>query len=254
MSADGLQREGAFAQAVLDARAPVPTALAGRDGRSAERRFAVYRNNVYTSLINLLAGRFPVTAELVGDEFFRAMAREHVEKTPPNSAVLLLYAAEFPDFIGDFPPASSVPYLADVARLEMAWHRAYHAADAEPLTQEAFVALGPRVEELVLSFHPSASLVRSPYPVITIWEHTMRDDDDEPGQLPADGEDALVLRPALEVAVRRLPPGGAAFIEALMAGATMPAAAAAALEQTPEFDLSANLAGLMRSGALVGAH
>jgi hypothetical protein len=90
--------------------------------------------------------------------------------------------------------------------------------------------------------------------MITIWEHTMRDDDDEPGQLPADGEDALVLRPALEVAVRRLPPGGAAFIEALMAGATMPAAAAAALEQTPEFDLSANLAGLMRSGALVGAH
>jgi hypothetical protein len=252
MSADGLQREGTFAQAVLDARAAVPTALAGRDGRSPERRFAVYRNNVFASLINLLAGRFPATAKLVGDEFFWAMAREYVEKTPPNSAVLLLYGAEFPDFIGDFPPASSVPYLADVARLEMAWHRAYHAADAEPLSQEAFVALGPRVEEVVLSFHPSASLVRSSYPVIAIWERTMRDGDDEPVQLPFDGEDALVLRPALQVAVRRLPPGGAVFIAALMAGAKMRVAAAAALDQTPEFDLAANLAGLMWSGALVG--
>jgi hypothetical protein len=252
MSANGLQREGAFAQAVLDAGASVPIALAGRDGRTAERRFAVYRNNVYASLINLLAGRFPATAKLVGDEFFRAMAREYVEKTPPSSAVLLLYGAEFPDFIGDFPPASSVPYLADVARLEMAWHRAYHAADAEPLSHDAFVALGPRVEEFVLSFHPSASVVRSSYPVTTIWERTMRDGDDERARLPAGGEDALVLRPGLQVAVRHLPPGGAAFIESLMAGAKIPVAAGAALEQEPDFDLAVSLAGLMRSGALVG--
>jgi hypothetical protein len=252
MSAEGLRREGAFAQAVLDAQAAVPAALAGRGGRSADRRFAVYRNNVYASLINLLAGRFPATAKLVGEEFFRAMTREYVEKTPPNSAVLLRYGAEFPDFIGAFLPASSIPYLADVARLEMAWHRAYHAADVGPLSQEALVALGPCVEEVALSFHPSASLVRSPYPVITIWERTMRNDNDEPGQLPADGEDALVLRPDLQVAVRRLPSGGAAFIEALMAGAKMPAAAATALEQAPDFDLASNLAGLMLSGALVG--
>ncbi len=252
MTSGGLQREGAFAQAVLDARAAVPDSLAGRDGCGADRRFAVYRNNVFASLIDLLGGRFPATAKLVGEEFFRAMAREYVETTPPNSAVLLLYGAEFPDFIGAFPPATSVPYLADVARLEWAWHQAYHAADAEPLSQDAFVALGPRIEEVVLSFHPSASLVRSPYPVVTIWERTVGDHDDEPSQLPEGGEDALVLRPALEVTVRHLPPGGAAFIEALMAGAKMPVAASTALEQAPEFDLTANIAGLMRSGALMG--
>lgn len=253
MTLDGTQRESLFAQAVLDARSAVPAALARRDGRSSERRFAVYRNNVYASLIDLLAGRFPATVKLVGDEFFRAMTREYVERAPPNSAVLLLYGAEFPNFIAAFPPASSVPYLADVARLELAWHQAYHAADGEPLSQVALAALGSRVEDVAFSFHPSTRLVRSQYPVVTIWERSFNEQNDEGAPLPVGGEDALVLRPALQVSVRRLPPGGASFAEALMQGTNLAVAAAAALDGEPAFDLALNLAGLTRSGALVGA-
>ena len=252
MTTDAAQREGAFAKALLDQDAGVPDAVKGRDGSGPARRFAVYRNNVYASLIDALAGRFPATAKLVGEEFFRAMARDYVEKAPPRSAVLLQYGGDFPDFIGAFPPASAVPYLADVARLEWASHQAYHAADAEPLSQEALTALGERAEDIGFVFHPSATVVRSEYPVITIWELTLRDGEDEPGRLPAGGEDALVLRPALQVTVRRLPPGGAAFAEALMAGEKLPAAAGIASDLEPAFDLAANLGGLMRSGAFVG--
>ncbi|WP_141701617.1 DNA-binding domain-containing protein, partial [Methyloceanibacter marginalis] len=86
----------------------------GRRGKSPSRRFAVYRNNVYASLIDVLGSRFPVSARLVGEEFFRAMARIYVAQTPPASPVLLHYGAEFADFVGTFPPASAVPYLACV--------------------------------------------------------------------------------------------------------------------------------------------
>ncbi|MGA9539932.1 MAG: DNA-binding domain-containing protein [Methyloceanibacter sp.] len=252
MSTDAVQREATFARAVLDAAAGVPAVLMGRNDASANRRFAVYRNNVYAGLINALAGRFPATAKLVGEEFFRAMAREYVEKSPPSSAVLLLYGADFSDFMGAFPPAFPVPYLADVARLEWAWHTAYHAADAEPLSQDALAALVARADDIALRLHPSLSVIRSPYPVVTIWELALRDGKDEPGRLQADGEDALVLRPALQVTVRRLPRGGAAFVQELMEGKNLPVAAAAVLESEPGFDLAANLAGLMRSGAIEG--
>ena len=252
MSTDAVQCEATFARAVLDAAAGVPVSLTARIGSSPARRFAVYRNNVYAGLINALAGRFPATAKLVGEAFFRAMAREYVEKSPPSSAVLLLYGADFPDFMGAFPPAFPVPYLADVARLEWAWHRAYHAADVEPLSQDALAALVARADEIALKLHPSLSVIRSIYPVVTVWELALRDGEDEPGRLQADGEDALVLRPALQVTVRRLPRGGAAFVQALMEGKNLPVAAAAVLEAEPDFDLVANLAGLMRSGAIVG--
>ncbi|MGK2921822.1 MAG: HvfC/BufC N-terminal domain-containing protein [Methyloceanibacter sp.] len=246
-----LDLEGAFARAVLDAEADVPAPVVGRQGGSPSRRFAVYRNNVYASLIDVLGSRFPVSARLVGEEFFRAMARLYVEKTPPASPVLLRYGADFADFIGAFPPASAVPYLADVARLEWAWHRAYHAKDAAPLSLSDLAEVGETAEGAVLTLHPSLQVVCSDYPVVTIWQLALRDGENEPARLPAEGEDALVVRPNLEVEVRRLPSGGAHFVKALAEGATLLEAASRASGEAPAFDLEANLAGLMTSGVIV---
>lgn len=248
----GLEFEGAFARALLDADADVPASLVGRRGASASRRFAVYRNNVYASLIDVLAKRFPASARLVGDEFFRAMARVYVERKPPGSPVLLYYGADFADFVSSFPPASPVPYLADVVRLEWAWHTAYHAKDAVPVSLSALAEVGESAERAKLNLHPSTRLLRSPYPIITIWQLAVREGDDAPIQLPADGEDALVVRPLAEVEVRHLPAGGGAFVEALLAGATLSEAARNSFRETPSFDLKMNLAGLISSGAIIG--
>ena len=245
------EAEGVFARAVLDPEAAVPTALT-RKGTTPLRRFGVYRNNVYASLIDVLAARFQVTARLVGETFFRAMAREFVHAEPPRSPVLLRYGAGLPDFIAGFPPAAPVPYLADVARLEWARHAAYHAADAEGLPLEALQVAVNGVERATLSLHPSLGVVRSVYPVVTIWQLAMREGEDEPARLPADGEDALVARPKLIVDVRRLPEGGADFVLALQGGASLQKAAEVAGTATPSFDLEANLAGLMSSGVIVG--
>jgi hypothetical protein len=110
----------AFADAVLDANAAVPTTLSRKAGGVPSRRFGVYRNNVYASLIDVLAGRFAAVMRLVGEEFFRAMARAYVEGEPPRSVVLIRYGASFPTFVAGFPPAASVPYLGDIASLEWA--------------------------------------------------------------------------------------------------------------------------------------
>jgi hypothetical protein len=242
--------QGAFARAVLDASAGVPGPLVCNAGGTPSRRFGVYRNNVYVSLIDALANRFPVVARLVGDEFFRAMARVYVEKDPPCSPVLLFYGEGFADFVADFPPAVPAPYLADVMRLEWAWHAAYHAADAEPLPLEALSAVSEGAAEARIALHPSLRVVRSPYPIITIWQLAAQDRGDEPARLPADGEDVLVVRPKLDVEVRHLPEGGAAFVLALKEGASLQEAAARAMDGAPAFDLAVNLAGLVGSGAV----
>ena len=57
-----------------------------------------------------------------------------------------------------------------------------------------------------------------------------------------------MTRPGLEVAVRHLPPGGAAFLLHLIAGETLGAAAAAAFSDYPQFDLSASIAGMIEAG------
>lgn len=242
----------AFVGAVLDAEAAVPAPLARKDGGAPSRRFGVYRNNVYASLIEVLSGRFPVVARLVGDEFFSVMARFYVERDPPRSAVLIRYGMGFPEFVASFAPAAAVPYLANVASLEWAWHAAYHAPDAAPLPLAELAGGIDHAEGAVLTLHPSLSVVSSYYPIVSIFELNAQEGDVPPTRLEAGGEDALVVRPHFDVEVRRLPEGGAPFILALKGRRTIGEACATALGEAPGFDLEANLAGLIGSGAIIG--
>lgn len=247
-----LQRN--FAHALLDAESSVPDAVTSYTARAPQKRFAVYRNNVVAGLVEALRTQFPVTERIVGGEFFAAMARVYVVTTPPRSPLLVLYGEGFPAFIGDFAPAEDVPYLADIARLEVARTRAYHAADAAPLEPAAWQTLDPGVlSDVRVVLHPSVQILRSIHPIVTIWSMNA-------GETPLapiedwQAEDAVIARPLLDVEVRRLPAGGAAFLTALAEDAALGAAVTLAAAEYGAFDLAANLAGLIGAGLAIELH
>jgi hypothetical protein len=244
--------EKALASALLDAEHPVPSGITAHNAALPARRFAVYRNNVVAGLGKALKRRYPVVERLVGEEFFMAMAREFVTERPPRSPLLATYGDEFAAFIAAFEPGRELPYLADVARLEAARTRAYHAEDAAPICADQFATLDAElIEDIRIDLHPSAEIVRSPYPIVTIW--AMNSGEQELGPIEDyRSEDALVARPYLEVEVRTLPPGGAAFLLALADGLSLRDAAEAGLADSLDFDLTSNLAGLIGSGLARG--
>jgi hypothetical protein len=246
------ERQRDFAAALLDAALPMPIGLVGPDGEPSPKRFAVYRNNVVVGLTEALKDAFPVVHRIVGAEFFQAMARAYVVIEPPTSPILLDYGAGFPDFIGEFEPAATLPYLADVARIERAWTEAYHAPEASPLDPVAFTAIEPdQLPEIRLLLHPSVRVVRSQFPALTIWQMNVGDGVPAPVDL-AGGEDVFVVRPMADVEARSIPRGSLEFIQALAGGVSVLAAMEAAITADCRFDLSANLSDLMRAGALVG--
>jgi hypothetical protein len=240
-----------FAGALLDADRALPEGVTSHTAAKPERRFAIYRNNVVVGLIEAIESRFPVVKRLVGDDFFRAMARVFVTAYPPHSPLPMVYGDEFPDFIAGFEPAADIPYLADVARLEALRTKAYHAADASCLDPSAFAALDPaRLGELRVKLHPSVSILRSAYPIVTIWAMNAGEMVLAPIEDWRD-EDALVSRPLYEVFVQTLPSGGATFLTSLWEGRTLAVAAAAGFADTGAFDLAFNLAGLIGSNIVV---
>lgn len=242
----------AFAAALLDPARPVPSAVGQPGAAGSARRFAVYRNNVVVSLTGALATRFPAARRIVGDEAFGALAAAFVRTSPPRSPVMATYGDGFADFVARAPDLDAAPYLADVVRLEAARTRAYHAADAEPIGPDAFATLDPdRLDRLVVALHPSVEIVRSRYPLVTIW--AMNAGEAELGPIEDwSGQDALVARPAMEVTARRLPPGGGAFLEGLARGRPLGVAARRAARTDPDFDLTRNLIGLVEAGLAVG--
>jgi Putative DNA-binding domain len=240
-----------FAAALVDPATRLPEGVRGPNGRPAPRRFAVYRNNVIVGLVGAVAGAFPAVKRIVGDDFFNAMARAYVSAEPPTSPVLMDYGTRFADFIATFEPAASLPYLADVARIERAWHEAYHAAEADSLGAADLAGIGEaELPALTFVLHPSLRIVRSAYPALTIWRMNTRDGPIAPVDLHAGGEDALIVRPEAIVDVRLLPAGGASFIGILSAGGSLCEAAARGAE-SDDFDLSASIAGLIGSGSVV---
>jgi len=242
--------------ALLDPGLPCPPELVAWNGSDPTPRLAVYRNNVVSSLIDALAQTFPVVQELVGVPFFRAMTAVFVRQAPPRSRVLARYGEAFPTFIEEFQPARTVPYLADVARLEMARVRAYHAADAEPVAAAALSAAlagGDRIGELRIVCHPSVAIVGSAFAVASLW--SAHQGEGEVGDVdPDDAQAALVLREGLDVLVIRVSPGAAEFVAAILQGRRLGDAAGAAINAESAFDLPATLALLMGHGAITSIH
>ncbi len=246
------ERQSSFARALLDPGRPLPPGLVGPDGEPSERRFAVYRNNVVSGLIDTLQAGFPAVARIVGPEFFRAMARVYVAQEPPDSPILLGYGTGFASFIGAFGPAATLPYLSDVARIEHAWADAYHAADTSPLNPATLAQIAPdELPGLVLHLAPSVRLIRSDFPVLTLWRMNVGDGVPTPVDFDAGGENVLIARPGPEVELRLLSPASTEFVQSLIDGQPVIEAAGAALAVDCHFDLSRNLAELLQSGIVV---
>lgn len=234
-------QEAQFHRAVADWSMPLP-----------HPRMRIYRNNVSAALVTALKVRFPVTEQLVGREFFFAMAREYASADKPKSAVLIEYGAGFPDFIRSFPPAAGVPYLADVAALENLWWRAYHAEEAPCLTADALSVVAPENwGSLRFTFHPSTGLMQSNHAAGSIW---LAHHGGPPMSAVRTGlpEAIVVARPFGEVILRAVPPTSFTFLAALGRGESLADAVELAQHLHLEFDIGTQIAGLLSLHLLQG--
>lgn len=245
------QVQRAFASAIFFDDAPIPVTVRTASGPAHASRFGVYRNNVVAGLINAIAARYPVSRQLLWDDAFDRAAHLYVMTEPPRSPVLLEYGDDFPQFLRNLGQAASADFLADVAELEAARTRAYHAADAPPLSREAFAALSPDgLADVQLKLHPSVTLIKSRFPVVSIWEANQQANDNT---LTAwRPECALVARPHLQVEVHRLTTGACAFFEALAGGHSIGAAIERGSASAPDFELAECFNALIASENVVG--
>ena len=115
--------------------------------------------------------RYPVSRKILWPDTFEGAARLFVTMQPPRSPVLLDYGDGFPQFLRNIGHGAAAEYIADIAELE--------AARTAPITPPTRRRL-PRsfrqrfrrtaLPDMRLTLHPSLSLLRSRFPVVTVWE------------------------------------------------------------------------------------
>lgn len=234
-----------FRDALLDPARPLPEGITDPQGNPAPKRFAVYRNNVTVGLAQALDQSFPVLRKLLGADFFAALARSFLRAHPPSSPVMMAYGDAMPDFLAAFEPVAHLPYLPDVARLEIAIRQSYHAADAAPLPLERFHDLTPgQLASARVTFAPALRLIRSAWPVHAIWATNAQG---APPPPQPEAQDVLVTRRLFDPAPVCLPPRAADFILGLTDGMTV----AQAADHAGDCDLTLTFALLLSGGAII---
>lgn len=243
--------------ALLTLQASFAAALLGDDdepvlhrlrGPHAASRLAVYRNNVLHGLIEALGAAYPVLRQVLGAELFDALAGEYAREQPPRHAALLDYGASFGAFCERHAAVAALGYVNELAALERARLRAWHAADYRPL-DAAMLATLPAAElpALQLALAPEATLLACRYPVAAIHAAHAETPPRAFAQTPQ-AQWLLVYRPQLQVQIRELSPGAHALLAALASGNPLAAAAASARHIAPTFELIAEFAALLAAG------
>lgn len=191
-------QQQAFVDALLG-RADSPPELTG-----GERGLAAYRNNQRVLAAQALAVPYTRLREALGEGEFAVMAWSFWRTHPPAGGDL----GEWGDALAAFliERAGEDSGLPDLARLDWAVHRAERAADAE-LDALSLNLLGTATpEDLWLQLRPGVAVLAQRDGAVLVWRAGWR------GQSQG------------------LPAPGAAFIRAVLGGASLAAALEAAAE------------------------
>lgn len=231
-----------FADALLNPDAAPPALALWREHPHNRHRLALYRGNLAATATKALAAAYPVVAALVGAEFFGALAHAYVRARPSHDGDLNRFGCQLGEFLDDFPHAAQLPYLADMARLEWAVHRAHYAADAKPVTAQQLGELASaQLEAARLRLHDACVPMRFDWAVVSLWlAHQPAPANDFPADMAVQ-EAGVVARPGWRVQVLPLGAGGYAALTVLRAGGTFGAALDAAFDVDGDFDVAAQL-------------
>jgi hypothetical protein len=207
-----------------------------------QRRFAIYRNNMFLSLAAHLRAVFPVTAKLGDERFFAYAAHQFILRGPPRAPRLVVYGATFPRFLARFPACRHAPILAEMAALEWAIHSALTSA------QLPFLELTGMTGTSMLNLQPSLNFIVSRRPVLGLWAHQS----ERQQALPRKTSRIAAVRHDDDIRFFELAPARFAFWRSLARRRSIEEAAARALARDAHFNLTDEIVFLFRNRLVTG--
>lgn len=219
--------------------------------RSGKRRLNIYANNIRHSLTDALKAVYKVTHQLVGEEYFNCIAKQFIPLYPSRSGNLHDFGREFPDYLQQLTNLNDVYYLPYVARLEWAYHIAFHAQEASGLDiQQLQVIPASQIDFILFQLNPSVSLIHSPCKILPIWISNQQAQPEQLLVLEETDEYLLVMRRDMEIEFHTLTKTEYAFLYAIECRLPFHMACEKAVESEPDADLPLLLARHIQNGAI----
>ncbi|UTW54169.1 DNA-binding domain-containing protein [Kordiimonas sp. SCSIO 12610] len=168
----------------------VSSAIIG-NGLKPSQRMQIHRNNYKETLTASLKAVFPVVQAFVGEAFFEAAAKHFVLNTPPEKAQLVEYGGALAEFFETYEHAETVPYIADLLRLEWAVHVIQNSYEQTAILPDDVDAA---LSDETLCLVPQMQVISSEHPILSLWMVGTGQMPPEAVHVDQGGQNALVIR------------------------------------------------------------
>jgi hypothetical protein len=214
----------------------------------------IYRNNILTNLIEALQNTYPLIQTLLGTDFFNKTAREYIRQYPSRSGNLHDYGEYFSNFLSEYQPVHHLIYLAEVAEFEWACHITYVAGDY-PLFDVAVLQQYTEDQYNLLRFvlNPASALRKFHFPILQILDLCLKNPN-EIVDLNNEGNNLLIIRKELDIALLPLPKDEFTFLEALQNHYSLIDALEMTQRINPDFNIEEKLPEFIQNKILVDCY
>jgi len=140
------------------------------DVEAARVRIGAYVGGYPARLVEAMEEAFPALLTILGNDAFRALIHRYRVAVPSGIYNLSDVGKNLPAFLVSDESTVRLPFLADLATLEWACLRAFHAFERDPL--DPAVVAGWGLEDwggAEVVFQPAVAVVRSEWPVLELW-------------------------------------------------------------------------------------
>lgn len=208
--------QGAYRSYLLGGEPGALAAIVVEESFDAAERLQIYRNNFLVSLGEALKSNFPVTRQIVGEDYFAQAARAFILRAPPTGPCLFEYGESFADFLDKLPEMTALPYVAEMARFEFARIAAYHAPVEALLTDAAIARVPPdNLADLPIRLARHVRLLAVRFPIVALWQaHQAAEPDIATIDMTERLHTLLICRPHRTLVVQRIEADAAAFLSA----------------------------------------
>jgi hypothetical protein len=211
----------------------------------------IYRNNILSNLEKTLKAIYPLIQRITGPGFFDLLVKDYIKNYPSRSSNLHDFGEYFSDFLMEYGPAKSLPYLSEVATFEWMHHVLYFAAGHPGLDLSILEKISPnQYESLHFVLNPASFLKQFHCPILRIIE-LCEEEIDTDVHLDEGGVSLLIIRRDFNNVLLELSPPDFVFLDAVAHNHSLAQCLQAAVAVDECFDLTEKLLHWIKNKTIV---
>ncbi|WP_386006962.1 putative DNA-binding domain-containing protein [Thalassotalea marina] len=130
----------------------------------------IYRKNLQATATQALSITYPTLAVLVGNDLMGKIAHSLLLKQPPHIGDWAEWGVGLPNFLTSLEVIEEYPFIAEVARMDLAIHQSERATQQMFLQESAFLMQEKGLDNVGILINDSVHTFSTSYPIIQIKE------------------------------------------------------------------------------------